>query len=84
MVRLRSPQVYSRQVKTIKRIIKMRKVKCTNCGYEFDKNVSEIYKWGKTPLIRMLTSIPIPIKRKKCVDIHCPNCENEFEYRWED
>jgi len=62
----------------------MRKVKCTNCGYEFEKNVGKIHEDGKTPLFKSLTSMPIPIKKKKCVDIPCPKCKEEFEFCWEE
>ena len=69
---------------TIKKDGKMRKVKCTNCGYEFEKNVENLYEGGKTPLFKMLTPATIPIKRKKCVDISCPKCKEEFEFCWEE
>ena len=63
----------------------MRKVKCTNCGYEYEKNVGKIHESGETPLIKILTTLPAtPSKTKKCVDLVCPNCKEEFEFCWEE
>lgn len=63
----------------------MRKIKC-KCGYEWMEDVEKIYDDGQTPIIRMLTVPPLPLKTKKCVDLVCPNpkCKREFEYCWEE
>lgn len=66
--------------------MKMRKVKCPNpkCKYEWMQDVEKIYNGGKTPVLRALTPTPPSPKIEKFVDLVCPNCKEEFEYRWED
>lgn len=62
----------------------MRKVKCTNCGFEYEKNVENIHESGEAIAIRATTPAPPDYKTKKCVDLLCPNCKEEFEFCWEE
>jgi DNA-directed RNA polymerase subunit M/transcription elongation factor TFIIS len=63
---------------------KMRKVKCPNCGYEYQENVEKIYEDGETTVVKgREKSTLVFSKRKKCVDLVCPNCKKEFEFCWD-
>jgi sarcosine oxidase delta subunit len=60
----------------------VKKVECPFCGFIYQTDVDEIYKDGKTTVIREASESTTKSK-KLMIDLTCPHCKEDFEFEWQ-